>query len=212
MLVQTPAIVDWAALVLVLAGLIGMLFSKSRLGLQIASSTFALSGIGLVLLDQHRLQPWTYQFLVFAVLTAFSKPRMTLFWMCWIVISIYLFSAISKFDYQFTHTVGDQMLSTLVSFGGWDSAIWTAETRSRLITSFPVGELLVGLGLAIPQTRKAAIPLAILLHVTLLLMLGPLGMGHRPGVLIWNLFFIVQTVLLFGGITSTKPTAGEPVN
>ena len=209
-LVETPATVDWVALAILLVGLLGMLFSTSRSGLRIFSAIFAVSGISLVLLDQHRMQPWAYQFLVFAILIACLNTRSTLFWMRWIVISIYLFSAISKFDFQFTHTVGDQMLSTLVEFGGWDSSAWSAETRARLIVAFPLGELLVGLGLAIPITRRAGMAAAIALHVTLLLVLGPFGMGHRPGVLIWNLFFIAQTILLFGGDSSLDSSSGEP--
>lgn len=173
---------------------------------------FVLFGIGLVLLDQHRLQPWMYQFLVFAILVAFSKPRSALFWMRWIVISIYIFSAISKFDYQFIHTVGDQMLSTLVSFIGLDSSTWPANVRYWLVVAFPFGELLVGLGLASAKTRKLVIPFAIALHVTLLLILGPLGMGHRPGVLVWNMFFIAQAVLLFGGRPLRQSTADESVS
>ena len=36
------------------------------------------------------------------------------------------------------------------------------------------------------------------LHVGLLLALGPLGLGHRPGVLLWNVAFIGHDWLLFG--------------
>jgi len=36
-----------------------------------------------------------------------------------------------------------------------------------------------------------------MLHVVLLLILGPFGLQHKPGVLIWNLYFIVQVVVLF---------------
>ena len=38
---------------------------------------------------------------------------------------------------------------------------------------------------------------AIGLHVALLLILGPWGLDHRPGVLIWNLFFVFQALFLF---------------
>ena len=39
---------------------------------------------------------------------------------------------------------------------------------------------------------------AILLHGLLLVILGPWGLDHKPAVLLWNAFFIVQDVLLFG--------------
>jgi hypothetical protein len=35
------------------------------------------------------------------------------------------------------------------------------------------------------------------MHIAVLLIVGPLGMQHKPAVLIWNAFFIVQNLLLF---------------
>jgi hypothetical protein len=37
------------------------------------------------------------------------------------------------------------------------------------------------------------------MHVLLLLALGPLGLGHKPAVLIWNVYFILQNFVLFRG-------------
>jgi hypothetical protein len=45
------------------------------------------------------------------------------------------------------------------------------------------------------------------MHVILLLTLGPWGLGHKPGVLIWNLYFIAQNVLLFRRTSAAEPTA-----
>jgi hypothetical protein len=38
--------------------------------------------------------------------------------------------------------------------------------------------------------------------------LGPLGLHHKPGVLLWNLFFVAQDILLFGA-TWSKSFAAE---
>ena len=209
-LVGVPGIVDWIGTAILAICLLGMLISGSPTTLRGWSLIFAVFGTVLVLLDQHRLQPWTYQFLVFAILIATCKTKSALFWMRWIVISIYIFSALSKFDYQFIHTVGSQMLSTLVGFLGMDSSTLPENARHWAVVALPCGELLIGIGLVFEKTRKLAVPLAILLHLTLLLVLGPLGLGHRPGVLVWNLFFVGQILILFGGLPCQDSTAAAP--
>jgi hypothetical protein len=51
--------------------------------------------------------------------------------------------------------------------------------------------------LLVPRTRRIAKFAAIGLHLLLLLILGPWGLSHQPGVLVWNLFFIAQAWMLF---------------
>ena len=123
-----------------------------------------------------------------------------------VVVSVYFYSALSKFDYQFLHTLGQQFLSTLIGFVGATTDDWPALIRVCVTAAFPVGELLIALGLCWTPTRRAAVVAAVLLHVILLLILGPLGLRHKPGVLIWNLYFIVQAIVLFT-IPSTEPRA-----
>jgi hypothetical protein len=43
------------------------------------------------------------------------------------------------------------------------------------------------------------------MHVGLLLILGPWGLDHKPGVLIWNVYFIFQNVLLFRPSHAPQP-------
>jgi hypothetical protein len=75
---------------------------------------------------------------------------------------------------------------------------------------FPAAELAVALGLCFARTRTVALVGAITLHLLLLVILGPVGLGHKPGVLVWNVYFIVQDVLLFGGLRSLPATASPP--
>ena len=62
---------------------------------------------------------------------------------------------------------------------------------------FPLGELLIACGLMLPRIQRPAAWLGICLHVVLILILGPIGLKHHLGVLIWNLFFIAQLAILF---------------
>ena len=210
-LVDAPGWLDWIALAIVGLSLLVCVFVKPleqvnpnssqardrqwdwfRIGHLLFSIAFAV----LISLDQNRLQPWAYHFVILGLLIGLagskSIPLIRL-----LAISIYVYSAISKFDYQFVHTVGDQMLSTILGFAGVETAHWDQQLRSGLVLILPLGELLVGVGLAVPRFRKFAAVAATVLHVALLIILGPWGLGHQPGVLIWNLFFIFQALILF---------------
>jgi hypothetical protein len=110
---------------------------------------------------------------------------------------LYGYSAWSKFDYAFLHTLGQQFLSALAGCLGASTSNWPDEARLAAAWAFPLGESAVALGLCVPRVRPLALAGAIVLHLLLLVILGPLGLGHKPGVLIWNLFFIVQNLVLF---------------
>ncbi len=194
-LVDTPGFVDWVLLAGVIVSLLLCLHRSSERVRRVSQFSFALFMIGLILLNQHRLQPWAYQFIVFALILAMAKPKNAICWMQWIVASIYIYSAVSKFDYQFVHTVGNQMLTTIAGLLGQDAGRWSETTRQRLVLAMPIGELLVGLGLLLPKTRKFAVVMAVGLHSVLLATL--LKLGHSPGVICWNLYFICQAILLF---------------
>ena len=122
------------------------------------------------------------------------------------MISIYLYSAISKFDYQFVFTVGEQMLDVLLGSVGLETAGLPQWLQVSLVLCLPLGELLIGVLLLFSKTRKLGGWLAIGLHASLLFMLGPLGLNHQPGVLVWNAWFIVQAWLLF---VSNNPSSSS---
>ena len=164
----------------------------------------------LVLLNQHRLQPWLIQIGVFATFAAILNTRDFVRFSRLLLVSIYLFSAVSKFDYQFTHTLGQQFLATLTGFTGLDVGAWSERTRVLLALMFPFSEALIGLGLLFPNTRVIAAWAAIGIHCGLLLILGPLGLKHHLGVLVWNLFLIVQVWILFIGPCNNGANEVDP--
>jgi len=195
-LTQVPGLVDWMAAAGTLAGLVAMLLTNHRLA-KPAAILFLISTSLLVLLNQHRLQPWVYLMLVTSCLLVSLPSKVCLLWLRRIVISIYLYSAISKFDYQFAFTVGEQMLDVLLGFVGLEATSLPQWLQISLVLGLPLGELLIGGLLLFSKTRKLGGWLAMGLHASLLLVLGPLGLNHQPGVLIWNAWFIVQAWLLF---------------
>ena len=156
----------------------------------------------LLVLDQHRLQPWAWQLLLMATVwmasnQCDSQERFARLLRV-VTISIYFWSAVSKLDAAFSVSHGPTLIEALFQSVSINAVRWPASVKWWLAFSLPLGELLVAIGLCWPHTRRAALIAATALHVGLILALGPTGLGHRPGVLWWNIAFIRHDWLLFG--------------
>jgi hypothetical protein len=196
-LVSVPGWVDWVGTACLVAGLFGMLAAPEGRWARASLVLFAIAAGGLILLDQQRLQPWAYQFVLVALVLAAAPARPALAWVRLLVISSYFYSAITKLDYAFAHTLGQQFLAALAGIVGASIEGWNAEVRVAAALAFPLAELAVGIALLFTRTRRFGLAGAIAVHLLLLVILGPWGLDHRAGVLIWNAYFIVQDVLLF---------------
>lgn len=158
---------------------------------------------GLILTDQHRLQPWAYQSVVYAVVLSQMPWREGRRWVVAVAISIYFYSALGKLDYQFIHTVGSQMVQALATpIGGLGDTLAT-----KLAVVLPLGELTIAVLLMVPRTRRLGGFLAIAMHTTLFLLLGPISLGHSYGVLTWNALLAAQSWLLF--VRRTPPIESQ---
>lgn len=193
---------------------------------------FVVSLSVLIVLDQHRLQPWAWQLGLMAVafttspasggrqpsgsiesdrhVTGGLTPPARLLRV--LTISIYFWSAVSKFDAGFYASHGQTLVETLFQSVGLNAAGWPASAKWWLAFSLPLGELLVALGLCWPRTRRVALIAATALHIGLILTLGPTGLGHRPGVLLWNAAFIGHDWLLFGSRPSVAASVTRSVS
>ena len=194
-----PRILDWGMLSLLLASLITMLLIRHPRISRIASLICALSTLGLVAIDQHRLQPWAWQLVLVAFVLGLADGQVaTLAWR-WLIISIYAWSAWSKIDIGFFHGHGRFLIDGFLQAVpiAKRTEFWPESFRTGITAAIPLFELLVAVGLAWPRTRKVSVLGAACMHLFLLLALGPWGPGHQPGVLIWNLFFLVQNWCLF---------------
>lgn len=197
--VAAPAWCDWIGLFAMVASLANMLLARqaSRTW-RVSCLVFAAATSLMVLVDQHRLQPWAYQFAVLCVVLATCPDRWSVRLIRALTISIYFFSALSKLDHTFLFTLGQQLLSTGLQWLGISAQSWPNAARVTGALAFPVGELTVAVLLMFRGTRRVGLAGAITMHSLLILLLGPFGLGHRAGVLIWNGFFIVQDWILFG--------------
>ena len=158
---------------------------------------FAGALVFLALADQHRLQPWAYQFLLLALVLAVLPVSEAIAWGRLLTASIYFYSALSKLDGTFLESGGGQIVAGLLTF--LHAADQLSELSQRVLAgTLAVGELLVAIGLCWRRSRRAAFLASLVMHVLLLAALGPWGAQNKPGVLLWNVFFIVQNVVIFG--------------
>ena len=192
-----PLFVDWLAFGVLLGSLAA---AASKPDSRRSWMAIAVSLGVLMVLDQHRLQPWAWQLLLMAIWWSSANVGEVSNLPCIaLTISIYFWSAISKLDADFAASHGQTLIEALFRTVGINAANWPASAKSWLAFFLPVGELLVAIGLCWPRTRRLALIAATALHVGLILALGPLGLGHRSGVLLWNVAFIGHDWLLFGG-------------
>jgi hypothetical protein len=209
---DVPAWLDATVAAISGLALLAVLVSGNRLRTGgIALLVFAGCASLLVLADQHRFQPWLYQFVVLAVLLSALPPAAALSGARVLTISIYAYSALSKLDRTFIESGGGQIMEGLFVAIGRDAGAIGPVARGVLAGCLPVLELVVAGGLCLRRTRRGALAASVVLHLVLLGALGPFGARNQIGVLLWNVFFIVQNVILFGApAASSAVPAGEP--
>ncbi|MEM7455293.1 MAG: hypothetical protein AAF456_13160 [Planctomycetota bacterium] len=174
--------------------------STSRL-VAVSIGMFFVCAIGAVLLNQHRLQPWLWQSLIVSsvLLTSVVAKKQSAVipqsMLRLVFLATYLYSAASKFDYQFVNTVGLDMVRALVGLVGIPAANVSEDTGKWLACLLPAYEWIMALGLVFNSTRKLAAVAGMAMHILLIAMF--LSIGQMPPVVIWNLLFLVALVCLF---------------
>ncbi len=196
-----PELVEWIFFGLLIGLIAAGLIWKRALGLALIPLVL------LILFDQHRFQPWAFQFGLMALaLSCLSKERA--FWCCQLfLIALYVHSGLSKLDATFVRELGGVFLERLAGPRIWD---WPGPLRIAAILAMPAFELVVGLGLVFQPTRRWALVGALGLHLALISILGPWGLGHSPNVLAWNVALMVQVLILFGPDTRQTPDWSGP--
>jgi hypothetical protein len=206
---HVPEFIEWGLLGGLLASLGAMLLVLTPSPRRMACLLMGISTFILACIDQHRLQPWAWQFIILSVVLASADDLTAKTCWRWLVISIYAWSAWSKMDHGFFVGHGRFLLDGFCKATGFiqESEFWPVSVRNTATVAIPTFELLIAFGLAWHRTRGFALIGSMIMHGALLLALGPFGHGHKPGVLIWNVFFIVQNGLLFRRPRVLRPVA-----
>lgn len=152
---------------------------------------------GLILGDQHRFQPWAYQYamtgLFLAAMPRGQGVRLARFWF----VLLYLHSGLSKLDVSFRDELGLRFVATLLRPIGLEPTQWPLLARTVVVLGLPVGELAVACLLLSKRFCRVGLLGATVMHLTLILVLGPFGLDHGPIVLHWNLALLIQVGIVF---------------
>ncbi|MEX0792963.1 MAG: hypothetical protein WD045_07475 [Pirellulaceae bacterium] len=213
-LTEAPAALDWVCLAGMIGGL-AVLLIRPACGawpwwLVMTAAMVSIS------LDQDRLQPWAYQFVLMGWVIAGGRDPARTNLLRMLALSIYFYSALSKLNQPFVVGLGRLFLEAGSELVGLQGEAWPESLRWMSLL-FPLGELLVFALLAAGWWRWrgaliAGIGLGTVMHLGLLLLVGPWGLNHSWGVLLWNLFFIGQLFFLFGRVEPAHALEGKPLD
>lgn len=196
-----------AIMVTLFSILVTTLFNRWQKLSQAGWLLFAISMIGAMFINQHRIQTWAFQFLVIAILYLTIIRRSRLVALRAFVLCIYVSSAASKLDISFVNGQGKWLVEGLMTSIGLSTTYWSQSRMQTLAWMMPISELVVAILLIFSRLGRWRILPALGMHILLLLTFSPWGHHQNNGVLLWNGFFIVQAILLFGINTAEKPAS-----
>jgi hypothetical protein len=177
----------FAALVLLLA-----LVAFSKLSIKLIVAFLALA-VYLCLVDQSRMQPWFYQYCVLLAACAIcggNKTRL-LNTASLLIALVYFWSGIQKIGVGFVDRVFPAMINPYLN-----TLIGRSTVLPRaVIAALPVLEILIGMGLLTRRFRNISVVLAVLMHVSILLLLIPLKLNTV--IWPWNVAMLVLVAALF---------------
>jgi uncharacterized membrane protein len=157
------------------------------------------------LLDQNRLQPWDYQymFILFIYLVNDLKTGKATAAFLVILASTYVYGGLGKLNTGFLHTIWTKMLLEQFLHVPSKSALLPWVQSMGYLAGF--FELTAGLCLLFNKTRKISAGALIVMHLFILVFLGPLGLRYNIVVWPWNIAMIVY--LYLAGFKTEKDNA-----
>lgn len=191
---------DYFNLVVLLVLIAFSFFSPSKLFLYL----LVLFSLYLVIDDQNRIQPWFYNYVLMIVVLLFYKQRVdepnnytSVFISLQLLVAlVYVFSGLQKFNSHFVTDTYSWIISPLQS----QLSERKMELLMRLGKTVPYIEIALGVGLLIKQTRYITLPLIVIMHIFILLLLGPFGSSYNSVVWPWNITMIILNLLLFAKV------------
>jgi hypothetical protein len=150
----------------------------------------------VALQDQSRWQPWFYQYVAMLLAIALAGQKRqadALNTCCLIVATTYIWSGVAKLNPGFTNDTFPWLVEPFIS--AWPApAQWLAR---HLAFVAPLIECGLGFGLLIRRCRSAALFCAAVMHLFILVAIGPLGHNFNAVVWPWNLAMIAFLLILF---------------
>lgn len=163
------------------------------------------AAIVVFILNEQRLQAWHWLFIL-GLSTSFFRPDNRVKLLRSVLASVYVCSAISRFGPTAHHGMSAAIVDQLLQTMQVNPEIANEQIRNVLCHALNVGEFAVGMLLILPGCCRFGILSAMVLHSTLLLALGPLGLHHHFGVLIWNICLLCLIPVVFAGLRTELKT------
>jgi hypothetical protein len=191
-----PFPADYVVLFALVALLLALIFAPRR---EIFAAVFVMIAL-LALQDQSRWQPWFYQyvFMLLAIALAGSNRHAAAFNTCCLVIAAtYIWSGLAKLNPKFISDIFPAFLEPFIARRLVPEQWLLPRLAFVLAFVAPFLECAVGVGLLIRRIRPAALFYAIVMHVFILIALGPLGRSFNAVIWPWNLAMIAFLLILF---------------
>lgn len=148
--------------------------------------------------DQERFQPWIYQYAMTGLMFAVLGEREGLKYARWWFAAVYFHSGMSKLDVSFCDELGPVFLKAAMTPFGVDVGAWPFWEQTLAALAMPAWEVVVAVTLVVPKARRWGRLGAVMIHLGLMGILGPLGLGHSAIVILWNAAMAAEVWLLFG--------------
>lgn len=161
-----------------------------------------------ILLDQNRLQPWFYIYSIMLLVLFFYNWRIdnvNNYYSFFIILqlclaAVYVYSGLQKFNPAFIKETYPWFIKPLQAVFSERQMISLNKTGYII----PFYEIALGFMLLIKPIRYIAIPMAICLHLAIVILMGPFGNNYNSVVWPWNIFMILLVILLFSGKTTER--------
>ncbi len=195
----------FAASLIVVA--LGPLHDETRRA-RVPQWTSLVTGLLLVVLNQHRLQPWHWLFLLCQTWCVLFSPPHVLRLMRHTLCTIYACAALSRISATPQFGMTGVIVSRLLNRSHVVVLPMDESTLVFLCWLVTIAEFITGMLLLFRRTRSSGVVMALLLHLLLLLALGRLGLNHHSAVLLWNTSLLCVVPLCFVGkdLPSTHPS------
>jgi hypothetical protein len=151
----------------------------------------------LIVLDQTRLQPWVYQYLIMLLVMAGSRAddesdvALALASERLVVVALYFWSGAQKLNWSF----GQEVLPGLLSHSGIRLPAALVPYLPLAGIGLALSEMMIGIALLIRRTRQGAVVLAVAMHLLVLLTL--VASLRNTVVWAWNLSMMLMVASLF---------------
>lgn len=190
------------------------LFVIAIAGIMVSRKTrfFIVATVGmgclLAVFDQNRLQPWFYMYMIILGILGFynwrvdePKNHIGIYTAVTIVIgAIYFWSGVQKLNPGFVPSTWEWFIQPLKDL--LPSAEYTVTYKFGYVV--PYLEIAMGIGLFFEPARRIFIPVAITMHLIILILLSPLFHNYNHTVWGWNFCMILLVYFLFAGNTESK--------